>query len=69
MTEPDGRTGPTGRTELDDFWSGDFTLRREPPEQAGAEPPPFELPAAGGVTVGGRDLAQLLAPVYRALTG
>jgi hypothetical protein len=66
VTEPDRRTGGSGP---DDFWSGDFTLRREPPEQTGAEPLPFERPAGGGVTVGGRDLAQLLAPVYRALTG
>ncbi|MCC9307631.1 hypothetical protein LN042_11040 [Kitasatospora sp. RB6PN24] len=56
-------------TDPDDFWSGDFTLRREPAEQAGAEPLPFERLAASGVTVGDRDLAQLLVPVYRALTG
>jgi hypothetical protein len=61
-------------TDPDDFWSGDFTLRQDPPEQAGDTqagdaPPPYQRSAGGGLTVAGRDLAQLLAPVYRALTG
>jgi hypothetical protein len=70
-------------TERDDFWGGDITLRREPAEPAepsgpsglsgpgkpGAAAPPLDRLAGSGLTVAGRDLAQLLAPVYQALTG
>ncbi|WP_035847700.1 hypothetical protein [Kitasatospora azatica] len=53
---------------LDDYWRGEFTLQQEAPADGPSEPLPIELLAAPDITVGGRNLALLLAPVYRALT-
>jgi hypothetical protein len=49
------------------FWQGTFTVR-EPAADEPAEPLPLEALGASGISVGGRDLAVLLAPVYRRLT-
>ena len=51
---------------LEDFWRGAFTLRAD----AGSDNAPAaqELDPSG-ITVRGRDLAVLLAPAYRELTG
>ncbi|PJN23293.1 hypothetical protein [Kitasatospora sp. CB02891] len=51
---------------LDAFWQGGFTLR---PADAPAERPDPALDHLGpsGLTVRGRDLAELLAPDYRRL--
>jgi hypothetical protein len=59
-------------TDLDDYWQGDFTLRQEDGAEltadAPAEPLPIDQLAAPEITVGGRNLALLLGPAYRALT-
>ncbi|GAA1223580.1 hypothetical protein GCM10009665_12330 [Kitasatospora nipponensis] len=64
--------------QLDDYWDGDFTLRQDTgPPAADVDPAPgvdpvpvlpIERLAAPEITVRGRNLAVLLAPVYRALT-
>ncbi|GAA2137530.1 hypothetical protein GCM10009760_18150 [Kitasatospora kazusensis] len=68
-----GEPTPIGR--LDAFWDGDFTLG---PTPAGQGPAPVPVPTScsaiddlgsSGIRIGGRDLAALLAPVYRRLTG
>ncbi|WP_327067606.1 hypothetical protein OG500_17440 [Kitasatospora sp. NBC_01250] len=64
MTEPTAN-GPEG---LEGYWQGDFTLRREGASAAPAGPLPIERLTAPEITVRGRNLAVLLAPVYRALT-
>ncbi|GAA5003301.1 hypothetical protein [Kitasatospora paranensis] len=52
----------------DGFWDGDFTLHAdEPAARPGA--PAIDSLGPSGVTVRGRDLAVLLAPSYRRLTG
>lgn len=56
---------------LDDYWVGDFTLRQDElpdPRPGRAGPLPVERLAAPDITVRGRGLGTLLAPVYRALT-
>ncbi|PYC87935.1 hypothetical protein C7C46_02565 [Streptomyces tateyamensis] len=55
-------------SETDDYWQGDFTLRQEEDPPGAAEPLPVERLGASGITVGGRELAVLLGPVYRVLT-
>ncbi|MFF7634174.1 hypothetical protein ACFZB9_13610 [Kitasatospora sp. NPDC008050] len=68
---PEGPVGPAGAggpEGLEGYWQGDFTLRREgEPAVAPAGPLPLERLAAPEITVRGRNLAVLLAPVYRAL--
>ncbi|WP_371497878.1 hypothetical protein OG871_18160 [Kitasatospora sp. NBC_00374] len=68
---------------LDDFWRGDFALRApdDPPgdrpgAQAGSAPHGSALDGSAldglgpsGITLRGRDLADLLAPAYRRFTG
>jgi hypothetical protein len=52
----------------DGFWDGDFTLHAdEPAARPGA--PAIDSLGPSGITVRGRDLAVLLAPSYRRLTG
>lgn len=71
---PEGPAGAAGAGDLEGleglegYWQGDFTLRREgEPAAAPAGPLPLERLAAPEITVRGRNLAVLLAPVYRAL--
>ncbi|MDH6576675.1 hypothetical protein [Kitasatospora sp. MAP5-34] len=62
---------PSGR--LNAFWDGDFTLGPASNGPASDSPAPGGSAIASlggsGIRVGGRDLATLLAPVYRRLTG
>ncbi|MEV4616990.1 hypothetical protein AB0K43_30995 [Kitasatospora sp. NPDC049258] len=55
---------------LADFWQGEFTLggadREQDTERVGSA---SAGPGASGITVRGRDLADLLAPAYRRFTG
>ncbi|MGW6917390.1 hypothetical protein ACWGB8_26690 [Kitasatospora sp. NPDC054939] len=48
-----------------DYWRGDFVLRRPDAEPSAADPSPARL-GRSGITVRGRDLADLLAPAYEA---
>ncbi|MFD9129019.1 hypothetical protein [Kitasatospora sp. NPDC059571] len=50
------------------FWDGDFTLGVEDGD-ARAAAPAIEGLGRSGITIGGRDLAVLLAPAYRRFTG
>ncbi|MFG2824333.1 hypothetical protein ACGFX4_33500 [Kitasatospora sp. NPDC048365] len=52
---------------LEDFWRGGFTLRADPGNDVRLSAVPDLDPS--GITVRGRDLAVLLAPAYRDLTG
>ncbi|WP_441245394.1 hypothetical protein [Kitasatospora sp. McL0602] len=54
---------------LSSFWDGDFTLPAEPEAaSAGAPVPAIAELGPSGIRIGGRDLAALLEPSYRALT-
>lgn len=54
--------------QLEDYWQGEFTLRGAGPEQQDPPPPALDQLPPPGITVRGRNLAALLAPVYRAMT-
>ncbi len=54
---------------LKGFWEGDFTLGADPDAQAPAAAWAIEGLGASGIRIGGRDLAAVLAPAYRKLTG
>jgi hypothetical protein len=62
---------PASGQSLDDYWVGDFTVRQEDLAATGPGrrgPLPVERLASPDITVRGRGLGALLAPVYRALT-
>jgi hypothetical protein len=50
------------------FWDGDFALHADEPAARRGAPAIHPL-GPSGITVRGRDLAALLAPSYRRLTG
>ncbi|GAA2232044.1 MULTISPECIES: hypothetical protein [Kitasatospora] len=56
---------------LDTFWEGEFTLRPASPDSAAGASSDSALAGLGpaGIRIVGRDLAALLAPAYRRLTG
>ncbi|MGK4581564.1 hypothetical protein [Kitasatospora sp. HPMI-4] len=54
---------------LDTFWEGEFTLQPSPPGPETAAGSALAGLGPSGIRIAGRDLAALLAPAYRRLTG
>ncbi|MDH6111255.1 hypothetical protein P3T36_003279 [Kitasatospora sp. MAP12-15] len=53
---------------LEGYWQGEFTLRDGAEPEEPPPPPAIEQLPPPKITVRGRNLAVLLAPVYRAMT-